>query len=285
MRYAAITFVYNESINLPIWVKYYGNLFGHQNLYVLDRGSDDGSTQGLGDVNVIKLPRKPFDEDDKTNLMSSFHAGLTSAYDAVVITDCDEIIAPDPARYRDLADYIDKMDANYVNAVGIDILHIITEELPLDLTRPILSQRATGRFHAPECKQLLSRVPMKWLPGLHSSTMAPRFDTDLFILHLKLMDYGMAVGRQVINLGTLWSEASLKANYGSHHRWKLADFVKQAFFTPIDMLNRNVVGEFEFSLEAAKLTADTVIDPKGYYRVPMNMAKLVRFPERFAAVI
>jgi len=285
MRYAAMTFVYNENVNLPIWVKYYGSLFGYENLYVMDRGSDDGSTSGLGDVNIIKIPRKPHDEYDKTNMMTSFHAGLTSAYDAVIVTDCDEIIAPDPARYRDLVEYIDKMEADYVNAIGIDILHIITEELPLDLARPILSQRSTGRFHAAECKHLLSRIPMKWLPGLHSSRMPPRFDTDLFILHLKLMDYGFAMGRQVINLGTVWSAASLKDNLGGHHRWKLSDFVKNSFFSPIDLLNRGAIGEFEFSAEAAKLVKDTVIDPQGYHRVPMNLSKLVRFPERFAGVI
>lgn len=285
MANAAVTFVYNEIVNLPIWIKYYGGLFGYENLYVLDRGSDDGSTEGLGAVNVIKIPRITYDEIAKTNLMSSFHAGLTSIFDAVIITDCDEILAPDPARYTDLNDYIAKVDFKYVNAIGIDILHIITEELPLDLARPILSQRRFGRFHAPECKHLLSRIPIKWLPGLHSSNMPPRFDTDLFILHLKMMDYGFAMHRQVINRGTKWSEASLKDDLGRHHRWSFADFVKHSFMIPLDLHTRGQIGEFQFTEEAAKLLDGTVIDPNGYHRVPMNLSKIIAFPERFATVI
>ena len=30
VRAAAITFVYNESFNLPIWIRYFGSQFGHE---------------------------------------------------------------------------------------------------------------------------------------------------------------------------------------------------------------------------------------------------------------
>jgi hypothetical protein len=285
MPNAAITIVYNESVNLPIWVKYYGGLFGYENLYVLDHGSDDGSTTGLGAVNVIKVPRKGFDEVEKTSILTSFQAGLTSAFDSVIVSDCDEIIAPDPARYRDLNDYIARMEGNYVNAIGIDILHIITEELPLDLSRPIMSQRSVGRFNAPACKNLLTKIPIKWLPGLHSSNMTPRFDIDLFNFHLKAIDYGIATARQAVNLGTKWSEASLKMGYGGHHRWPLSVFVRNAFLSPIDLLGRDKLEEFEFTKEVDALVNGTVVDAEGYYRVPMSLQKLVRFPSRFASVI
>ena len=180
MTAAAMTFVYNESVNLPIWIKYYGSQFGEQNLYVVDRGSDDGSTENLGNVNVVRVPRHEFDEDQKTSFMSSFHSALLNFHKTVVMTDCDEIIAPDPAKYRNLADYIDRVDFEYVNAIGLDILHIMSEEGPLDLSRTILSQRRYGCFHSPSCKQLLSRVPMSWLPGFHSSNR-PLISTQIYI--------------------------------------------------------------------------------------------------------
>src|SRR5689334_11236262 len=41
MRVAALTFVFNEAVNLPIWIKYYGSNFGERNLYVVDRESTD----------------------------------------------------------------------------------------------------------------------------------------------------------------------------------------------------------------------------------------------------
>ena len=285
MASAALTFVYNEAINLPIWIKHYGHAFGPENLYVIDQSSDDGSTANLGPVNVVKVPRHSFDEVAKTNIMSSFHTGLTSLYDAVIVTDCDEMVVADPARYRDLPDYIARMESPYVNGIGIDVIHLISDELPLDLTRPILSQRRLGRFHAPECKQLLSRVPVRWLPGLHSSDKPPRFDPDLFVIHLKLMDYGMAVLRHRSNMQTVWSEDSLKFNYGAHHRWPMGDFVRQAFLIPLDIVHRNEVKPFEFAEEIDRLVTGTVLDASGFYRVPMNLAKYVAFPERFATLI
>ena len=39
MKNAAVTFVYNESFNLPIWIRYFGGQFGTKNLFVVDGAS------------------------------------------------------------------------------------------------------------------------------------------------------------------------------------------------------------------------------------------------------
>ncbi len=286
MSFAAITYVFNETVNLPIWVNYYGKLFGYENLFVVDRYSNDGSTDNLGAVNVIKVPRRPFDEHEKTDFMSAFHASLTSFYDAVIITDCDEILVPDVGNFSDLNDYIAKLDGDYVNAIGIDVTHMITEEPPIDLLKPILSQRRYGLFSSPECKHLLSRIPLKWLPGFHASNMPPRFDPNLFIFHLKFMDYGAAANRQKINLETKWSEDSLKKNYGFHHRHGMKQFVRDGFFGPINLLERDKTAEFTFFDEIRTMLERTVKDPDGNFRPPMDVAKkVVVIPERFSHVL
>jgi hypothetical protein len=285
MPIAACTFVYNESVNLPIWIKYYGAAFGPENLFIIDRSSDDGSTDNLGPVNIIKIPRPEFDEDAKTHMMSSFHSALTSCYDCVVITDADEVLIPDPNKYEGLVDYIARMPGDYVNAVGVDIVHVLTQEAPLDPRNSILSQRGFGRFHAPECKQLISKVPTRWLPGLHSSNKPPKFDPDLVLFHLKLMDYAHAVRRQSVNLATKWSKASLEHNYGAHHRYSLDQFVRQSFLVPIDLVNRKQIFDFEFSQEVADLHARTIIDSQGYHRIPMDISKMVNIPQRFSNAV
>jgi hypothetical protein len=281
MANAAVTYVYNEAVNLPIWLSYYGKQFGHENLFVIDRRSDDGSTDDLGAVNVIKIPRTEFDENAKTNTMSSFHAALTSSYDCVILTDGDEIIVPDPAHFADLNDYIARLDGDYVNAIGVDVTHILSQELPLDLTRPVMSQRRFGRFHSPECKNLLSRVPVRWLPGLHSSNKPPVFDPHLINFHLKLMDYGCAMARQSTNLSTPWSAHSLERHYGAHHRWPHAQFVHQSFFVPMDLINRSQIFDFEFSKEIDLILQGTTVDAQQNHHIPMNISKMVHIPERF----
>jgi hypothetical protein len=285
MSNAAVTFVYNEKVNLPIWINYYGKLFGYSNLYVIDQSSDDGSTDDLGEVNRIKIPRPYFDEDVKTHIMSSMQSALTSAHDAVIISDADEIIVADPAHFTDLNDFIARMDGDYFNAIGIDVIHVLNKEMPLDLSRSILSQRSYGRFSAAECKQLLSHVPIRWLPGLHASDKPARFDPRLFLFHLKLMDYGFAMDRHRINRETKWSEASMALGYGRHHRWEVQQFVQQSFFAPLDMVNNNRVSEFEFTKQVEDIMARTVRDANGFYRLPMDLSNMIKIPERFAGVL
>ena len=62
MTTAVITFVYNEAVNLPIWRRYYGGIFGERNLFVIDHSSSDGSTDDLGDMNKLWLHREELDE-------------------------------------------------------------------------------------------------------------------------------------------------------------------------------------------------------------------------------
>ena len=69
--------------------------------------------------------------------------GLLESYDVVLVTDVDEIVAPDPGRGT-LGDYIDRFDEEYVNCLGDEVLHLLDREPPLDLDRPCSTSAATG---------------------------------------------------------------------------------------------------------------------------------------------
>jgi len=282
MSTAVITFTYNESVNLPIWLRYYGANFGENNLYVVDRGSDDHSLDHIGEANLLKVPRKKFDEFEKTNFMAMFHRSLLNFYDTVIITDCDEILVPDPEKFSNLREYVEGSDFDYVSSIGLDVLHILSEEHPIDFARPLLSQRQYGRFHSPCCKILVSRVPVEWLPGFHSANRPPKFDGILYLFHTKAMDYGAAIKRQDINRDTVWSDRSLAQNLGAHHRFDIRQFVHQFFLVPADLVNRSQVQDFEFSAERQKIISEAD-ERNGYYYIPMNLSKLVRIPDRFAS--
>jgi hypothetical protein len=98
------------------------------------------------------------------------------------------------------------------------------------------------------------------------------------------MDYGMAIARQKINLETKWSASSLERNYGAHHRWEYKEFIHQSFLVPMDIIANNKVSVFDFSIELQDLANRTVIDAEGYYRVPMDLSKIVRVPEKFSQI-
>src|SRR5437867_8001174 len=95
MTTAVITFVYNEAVNLPIWRRYYGGIFGERNLFVIDHSSSDGSTDDLGDMNKLWLHREELDERKRSLFIAPFVKGLLEYFDTVIYTDCDEIIVPD----------------------------------------------------------------------------------------------------------------------------------------------------------------------------------------------
>ena len=278
MKTAALTFVFNEAVNLPIWIKYYGDNFGKKNLFVIDRESSDGSTSNLGDVNRIVIPRDAFDDKKKADFMSSMQNALLNYYDAVVCGDCDELVVPDLSSYANLADYVDKMKFDYATCIGLNILHILNLEPPLDLSRPILLQRRFARFMSATCKTMLSRVPIRWMPGLHCLDRRPRFDPQLFMFHTKTMDYTIASCRQEINRATPWSQASLSQNFGAHHRYDYAQFVREGFFDPANIVNQGRLQPFDFTDEMTRFQA-SIIERDGYYWIPMDMNRWVELPQ------
>ena len=278
MKAAALTFVYNESVNLPLWIKYYGANFGEKNLFVIDRESTDGSTSNLGDVNRIVIPRDAFDDRKKADFMSSMQNALVNYYDAVVCGDCDELVVPNIGPYASLADYVARADFDYVTCIGLNVLHIINQETALDVNKPILAQRRYARFMSATCKTMLSRVPIRWMPGLHCLDRRPKIDRNLFMFHTKTMDYGIASARQKINRDTAWSEDSLSQNFGAHHRYDYAKFVRENFLDPANVINQGNVQPFDFSEEIAKFEAG-IVEKEGFFWIPMDMNRWVEIPD------
>jgi hypothetical protein len=284
MKIAALTFVYNESVNLPIWRRYYGEQFGDRNLFIIDRESNDGSTDDLGDANRIRVPRDAFDDRKKVECISSLQNALIPYYDAVVCGDCDEIVVPNPTRHKNLSDYINNLEFDYATCVGIDVIHIINQEPPIDLKQPILSQRHYGRFQSAGCKTLVSRAPLRWAPGNHGCNRQPRVDPDLVNFHLRLMDYNIATLRQKINQDTAWSADSVMRNFGAHHRYDLAQFVRESFFDPVNVVQQNKLEPFEFSQQIEQFHS-RVVELDGFFLPPMNIGCFVEIPEAFRGAL
>jgi hypothetical protein len=89
------------------------------------------------------------------------------------------------------------------------------------------------------------------------------------------MDFNIAVARQQINRDTIWSTRSLELNLGFQHRFDDKQFVHRYFHSPLDIINRGDVQEFDFSFEIGQIIANTR---------EMNLQKIekiVRIPERF----
>jgi hypothetical protein len=182
-------------------------------------------------------------------------------------------------RFTNLADYISKTEFDYVTAIGLNVCHAIHREDPIDLTRPLMAQRRYARYFSAECKTLVSRVPIIWLPGFHCANRPPKIDQDLFIFHIKLIDFYESLRRQRINRETEWSKDSLDHHHGGHHRWEIERFVKESFFDTVDILNRGLISDFNFAADVEKIYSG-LVEKDGYHYIPMGHQKLVEIPER-----
>jgi hypothetical protein len=192
MRVAAFTMVYNEPLWARVWARHYSRQVGAENCLVLDHGSDDGSTEGLG-VRLERMKRSVLDEDARASMISDCARELLRVYDAVVHSDVDELLIADPRHYRDLRTYA-AVAAEVETAVGLDLQHLPDEEPPLEPTRPVGEQRQWTRFSAAMCKPALVRRPVRWTPGFHGCD-APRVFGRVYLVHLRYADLGAGLLR------------------------------------------------------------------------------------------
>jgi len=272
-RIAAFTMAFNEAAFLPLWLDYYGAQLGRENLYVLDHGSTDGSTQDLAPTSVVHVPRaERFDEDQRAAFVSRFQASLLCYHDIVIFSDTDEFLVPHPSLFTDLRDYAGQRCDRAVTAVGLDVVHRPDIEPPLDLSRPVLAQRGFAQFRAEYCKTLVSRIPLEWAPGFHCCQIAPRVDPDLFLFHLKRADRDLALAALRRFRVLAWSQSGLAQGHSHQMRMDEGEFLAR-MFPPVDA----VADEFDFRADIARL-------PTAPYEAHYDSGAIVRLADEFRAV-
>ncbi len=212
MRVAALTMAYNEPVWAAVWTRYYVSQVGAANCYMLDHGSSDGSTDGLG-ICVERLPRSPLDEGLRASQVADFAAHLLKSYDAVVHSDVDELVLADPMQHRDLRTFAARETEAVVTTVGLDLQHLPGSEPPLDPRRPIGEQRRWVRFSAAMCKPAFIRRTVAWQPGFHGAD-APLVLGGLYLVHLRYADLDSAL----LRLARTRSQAFSSPDTNRHQR-------------------------------------------------------------------
>ena len=214
LRVAAFTMVCDEADMLPRWLAYYGEQFGAENLMVLDDNSVDGSTDDLP-CPVRRLPPHlstgswAASRRDRVNAVA---ADLLRRHDAVIFTDVDEFLIPDPARYDGLLDYLGANSQRDVIApLAVNVLHNPDLDSPIEAGTPLLAQRRHLKFTPRMCKPLIKRIPAAWKGGGFHGIAAPfGIDRTLLMAHLKYYD--------IDALRTVSHQRYLKHQSGKGHR-------------------------------------------------------------------
>lgn len=191
---AVVTVARNEGDMLRLWCEHYAKHVGRDSLLIFDDNSTDGSMEKAraAGYSVHHIPGFPGGRDfeqARIALVSGIASGLLHVYDYVVFADADEFLVPDPTLYADLPAFLGAHREDAIIAgLGLNVVHAVNDEDPLDLSRPILEQRSYASFAPLMCKPAAKRVPAPWSSASHGIRAPYRVDPGLFMLHLKFAD-------------------------------------------------------------------------------------------------
>jgi hypothetical protein len=216
-RRAIITMVRNEPVFLPIWLGYYSRFFAAQDVYVIDNDTTDGSTDRSG---FVRIPAEHDRVDAVWTLetIQQLQHDLIADYDIVLVTDVDELIVPTPG-LGSLGDYLDRFDEEWVNCLGYELLHRRDREPPLDLARPVMTQRRYWFPNGAYDKAALTTAPLVWRPGFHGrADFHYNLDPDLRLIHLHRMDYDICRARHELRRRRSWNDHDVAEGWAEHNR-------------------------------------------------------------------
>jgi len=228
--------VHDESVFLPIWLGYYTQFFGCDDIYVFDHDTTDGSTDGA-EYHRLPVSHAGVDHAWMVDTIAAMQHELLERYDMVLVTDVDEIVAPDPD-WGTLGDYLDQFDEPFVTTQGWDLVHMRDREPPLDWTRPILDQRRYWFRNWAYYKPILATEPCTWFPGFHARRDGGwNPDERLFLLHLHRMDFDYCMRRHRTRHGMRWNEEDFESGMAAHNRIVDEAELERWFYTETEVPN------------------------------------------------
>lgn len=179
-RCAAFTLQRDEFFHLPPWLKYYGQHFDPEDLYVIDHDSSLPEVRKL--LNLLEEPPPAanvsmvhndeiYNPDWYVSVVRAKQLELLQRYEYVLYTDVDEWVIPKEGSLRD---FVATADRDAYRCTGYEV---IEDHMP-----PWRDM----------CKPILMRVPLQLGMGCHSSVPEVPITDDLFLYHLHRLNFEAA---------------------------------------------------------------------------------------------
>jgi hypothetical protein len=213
------TITHNEPALFPTWWYYYQKYFDWSDIYICNglkkiRCEFDDQLKSRSCSRHFQLLEfnDDFDKDAHVGIKAKVEETqrmLLEKYEKVLFVDIDEFVV---WRHGSLGLYLDIWQQNRQLEVlkGYEIVHMFREhdkygihneiEPDLDFSRPILKQRSWWYSSRIYSKPLITRIPLTYAFGFHSCNQSEPFvptDPDLYLLHLRKMDFKIAHERMM----------------------------------------------------------------------------------------
>jgi hypothetical protein len=196
-RVAVITMARNDDFFLTRWIKYYGEQFNSENLYIYLDGLDNIIPKNADNAHITKLPHHDMSRADgdkyRIGLISDLANKLLKEYDIVIGCDCDEFLAVDPNTNMTLHEYLSQKKIHTtLSGIGLDVGQHMKHEKTLDKTKSFLSQRAFALLSTRYTKPVVINRPVRWGSGFHRiKNHNFHIDKNLYLLHFGAVDMKM----------------------------------------------------------------------------------------------
>jgi hypothetical protein len=118
--------------------------------------------------------------------LNAMQQDLFKSYDTIIFADMDEILVPDPDKYKDLGEYIKNVDKSVIRATGYNIIELPNQE-PIDFTKPIIKQRDHWQRDTLYDKYVILKEPQHYTSN-HTINNSQAPEEDLVLYHLRDAD-------------------------------------------------------------------------------------------------
>lgn len=213
---AIFTLQHNEQYYLPKWIKYYSQFFASSDIYILAHNCSGLTEDILKDaeshgINVIRLASDEiFNHDWLLQTIQTQQRELLKKYDYVVFTDCDEFLCPTDCT---LGEFLDRATDEAYRANGFDVIED--------------KMYASWGFS----KTLISRIPLTWVHGYHTSQPEFQPTPSLNLYHIHKLNYQEAWERNLRLSQEKWDQHALDNALSIQNQIAREDDFKKMFYT------------------------------------------------------
>lgn len=198
-KIAVITMARNDNFFLNRWIKYYGEQFGQENLYIYLDGEDQTAPKNTNQTNIFFVPRIAEHvvkaEKKRLQFLSTKAAELLKKYDIILGVDADEFLILDSKTNETLAEYLSKISGKIsISGLGVDVAQHLKKEAALDYDLPFFAQRSYAVLSSRYTKPSVIFKPVHWGAGFHRIKGHNFYiDKNLYLIHFGSVDYDMII--------------------------------------------------------------------------------------------
>ncbi|MDA5094341.1 glycosyltransferase family 2 protein [Aliiroseovarius sp. KMU-50] len=285
---AVVTTCRDDEFFLERWVKYYGDLFGKEALYVINHGNQELVRRVAEGCNLFPIPdnqRRSFNPL-RWRTQNALLTALRQWYRHVIVCDVDEFIVVDPKSGKDLKTWLDVAKSGAVyTPLGLDITHVRDRE-PEGIENSILGPRRHAVINPWYNKPCIVSRPAQLSRGGHYSTFdgfrAPKF---LYLFHMKRCDFGLfsdTMNRRndmVESMGV--SDVS---DTTTNKQWFVENRKDEAEFAGYEAREVDESWDFSGVRRRLKKSFRPRKDTKFYESVRETSPNIFKLPERFSGI-